>query len=255
MKDRDQKRDCAGLSVVIPVHNETENVEKLIAETSGALEGRLEYEIVCVDDGSTDSSMARLKELMPRFPRLRVMHHRRRCGQSTALRTGIKKARFPLIATMDGDLQNDPADIMRLVEEFLLHGKSEEKAMVVGFRKTRRDTHWRRMTSWVANSVRSRVLKDETPDTGCGLKVFCRETFLDLPYFENMHRFLPALVCRAGGRVVSVTVRHRPRVCGRSHYRTLGRLIAGIIDLFGVGWLMARSRSPMVEEIRIDHER
>lgn len=254
MKERDQNGVYAGLSVVIPIHNEAENVEKLVAETSGALDGRLEYEILCVDDGSTDSSMKRLRELMPRFPRLRVLHHRKRCGQSTALRTGIKKARSSLIATMDGDLQNDPADIMRLVEEILLQGKSQEKAMVVGFRKMRRDTRWRRLTSRIANSVRSRMLKDETPDTGCGLKVFCRKTFLDLPYFENMHRFLPALVRRAGGRVVSVTVHHRPRVRGRSHYGTLGRLIEGIIDLFGVGWLMARSRLPEVKEVGINHE-
>ena len=159
-----------------------------------------------------------------------------------------------MIVTLDGDLQNDPSDIPKLVSALCHPETSESLAMVAGYRESRRDTRWRRFTSRLANAVRSRVLKDETPDTGCGLKVFYRDVFLGLPYFENMHRFLPALVKRAGGEVISVSVNHRPRVHGRSHYGTIGRLIAGITDLFGVSWLMARARQPVIEEVDIENE-
>jgi glycosyltransferase involved in cell wall biosynthesis len=242
------------LSVVIPLHNEADNVEILTGEIAQVLNGRYDFEIICVDDGSADATLVRLTELKGRLPRLRVIGHLQRCGQSTALLTGIKSARAPVIVTMDGDLQNDPTDIPKLVEALNDPSHSEGLGMVAGFRKHRQDTRWRRFSSTLANAVRAWILKDETPDTGCGLKVFYREVFLGLPYFENMHRFLPALVKRSGSNVVSVTVKHRPRVHGRSHYGTIGRLIAGIIDLCGVTWLVSRSRSPIIEEVIIKDE-
>lgn len=242
------------LSVVIPLHNEAGNVEALTGEIAQVLDGRYDFEIICVDDGSSDNTLARLTELKRRLPRLRVMRHHHRCGQSTALFTGIKNARAPVIATMDGDLQNDPADIPKLVEALLGSNDPKRLGMVAGFRKHRQDTLWRRISSTIANTVRARILKDETPDTGCGLKVFYRDIFLGLPYFENMHRFLPALVKRSGSSVVSVAVKHRARVHGRSHYGTIGRLMAGIVDLCGVSWLVSRTRSPIIEEVMIKDE-
>lgn len=240
------------LSLVIPVHNEAENLEPLLTEIEQALGREYDYEIIYVDDGSTDDTLPRLRALAATHSRLRVLHHRRCCGQSTALLTGVRAAKAPTIATLDGDGQNDPADIPRLQTALEQGAADGTLAMVAGYRAKRRDTSWRRFSSKVANGVRAFLLRDATPDTGCGLKVFRRETFLALPYFDHMHRFLPALVQRAGGSVVSVDVNHRPRLAGTSKYGTWHRLWVGLVDLFGVIWLQRRARIPMVEEVDAD---
>jgi dolichol-phosphate mannosyltransferase len=233
------------LSVIVPVRNEAENIAPLVAEIGAALDGVAAYEIVYVDDGSTDATAAELARAAANFPHLRIVRHGSSCGQSAAIRTGVKAALGEWIATLDGDGQNDPADIPRLLAMAREAGVS---TLIAGWRQKRKDTGWKRFSSRVANGVRSRVLRDATPDTGCGLKVFRREMFLDLPYFDHMHRFLPALVQRAGGRTLSVPVNHRPRARGVSNYGTLDRLLVGIVDLFGVMWLVRRSSRPAVRE-------
>jgi len=234
------------LSVVVPVHNEAENVGPLIGEIGTALDGVVDYEIVYVDDGSSDATAERLAEAGKGFPRLRVLRHRQQSGQSTALWTGVRHARAPWIATLDGDGQNDPADIPKLLS--LALDPDLKLDLVAGHRVTRRDSVVQRLASRIANGVRSRMLHDDTPDTGCGLKLFSREVFLALPYFDHMHRFLPALVLRGGGRVRSVPVNHRPRQRGRSHYGINNRLWVGLVDLVGVIWLRRRTRLTEVDE-------
>ncbi|MDD2768727.1 MAG: glycosyltransferase family 2 protein [Methylococcus sp.] len=237
------------VSVVVPVHNEKNNLESLVHEITGALDQLGNYEIVYVDDGSTDGTLEKLRVLQASVPALRVLRHVRCCGQSTALRSGILAARGAWIATLDGDGQNDPADIPRLLEALDQLGGETGRGMVAGYRKKRKDTGWRRFSSRLANAVRGGLLRDNTPDTGCGLKVFSRALFLELPYFDHMHRFLPALAQRAGAPVVSVEVNHRPRLSGVSKYGTWHRLWVGIVDLFGVMWLQRRARVPQVEEL------
>jgi dolichol-phosphate mannosyltransferase len=234
------------LSIVIPVRNEAGNIGPLVAEIRAALDGGVAaYEIVYVDDGSTDSTLAELRALAAAGAPLRVVRHARSCGQSAAIRSGVKAARGAWIATLDGDGQNDPGDIPRL---WAMARGENAPVLVAGWRQKRRDTWLKRLSSRIANGVRARMLGDATPDTGCGLKVFRRDLFLELPYFDHMHRFLPALVKRAGGRTVSVPVNHRPRASGRSNYGTLDRLTVGIVDLFGVMWLMRRASVPRVVE-------
>lgn len=237
------------LSVVIPVHNEAENIETLAAEIDQALSGKCAYEVIYVDDGSTDGTPDSLRAACQSRPQLRVLRHVACCGQSTAILSGVRAARAPWIVTLDGDGQNDPADIPKLLT--ILHdpARPQELAMVAGYRRKRQDTPWRRFCSKVANAVRAGLLGDATPDTGCGLKVFSREIYLKLPFFDHNHRFLPALVQRAGGEVVSVEVNHRPRTRGQSKYGTWNRLWVGIVDLFGVMWLQRRAKFPRVEEI------
>lgn len=240
------------LSVVVPVHNEVDNVTRLIEEIHSALDGGLEFEAVFVDDASSDETPRRLLELAQRFPRLRVLRHRRNAGQSTAIATGVRAARGRLVATLDGDGQNDPADIPALLERWRSEGGDgnvDRPLLLAGWRSTRNDTWLRRLSSRIANGVRGRLLGDGTPDTGCGLKLFERETFLRLPYFDHMHRFLPALVVRLGGRVISVPVRHRPRVRGQSHYGVWNRLWVGLVDLGGVMWLRRRTRLTAVDAL------
>lgn len=236
------------LSVVVPVHNEAENLRSLIEQTVGALEGELSYEIIYVDDASTDSTLDGLNALRGEFPQLRVLHCATRSGQSTAIHSGVRAARGEWIATLDGDGQNDPADIVRLLGERNRH-EAAARVLFVGWRQRRQDTWARRMASRVANAVRGRLLGDATPDTGCGLKLFRRALFLELPYFDHMHRFLPALVRRAGGSVISVPVNHRSRGAGRSKYGVFDRLWVGIIDLLGVSWLQRRAHLPDVSEV------
>ena len=231
------------LSVVIPVRNEAENIAPLVAEIRAALH-EAAFEIVYVDDGSTDATAAEIARLALDFPALRLIRHRESCGQSTAVRSGVKAARGLWIATLDGDGQNDPADIPRLWT--LARESASPFLLVAGERRRRRDSWVKRQSSRIANRVRSALLGDHTPDTGCGLKVFRRELFLDLPYFSHMHRFLPALVLRAGGAVVSVPVNHRPRERGVSKYGTLDRLAVGLVDLLGMLWLKRRARVPEI---------
>lgn len=230
------------LSVVVPVKNEAENIEPLIREIIAALTGRADYEIVYVDDGSTDATAAVLARLKTELPMLRVITHRSSCGQSQALATGVKHARYEWIVTLDGDGQNDPADIPVLLAVLDDPRQPANLELLAGWRKKRQDSWLRRLSSKIANAVRSRFLKDATPDTGCGLKLFARATFLELPHFDHMHRFLPALVHRNGGAVISVPVNHRPRLRGQSKYGVHNRLWVGIVDLFGVAWLQRRAR-------------
>jgi dolichol-phosphate mannosyltransferase len=237
------------LSVVIPLHNEKESIGPLLEEIHAAL-GGIEYEVVCVDDGSCDGTLDQLRLLSADSPRLRILRHSTKSGQSTAIWNGVRFSRSPWIATLDGDGQNDPADIPRLFER-LRRGGSGSPSCVCGWRRNRRDTLIKRISSRVANHVRSRLLRDNTPDTGCGLKVFSREAFLQLPCFDHMHRFLPALFLRGGFAIESIEVNHRPRNRGKSKYGIHNRLWAGIIDLLGVYWLLRRLRRPQVIEDRL----
>jgi dolichol-phosphate mannosyltransferase len=236
------------LSVVVPVFNERDNVAPLVGEIVAALRGRTAFEIVYVDDCSRDDSLAVLKGLMATTPELRVVQHLTQSGQSTAVRNGVKAARGAWIATLDGDGQNDPADIPKLLDARTVADPNIK--LFAGWRVNRRDSGSKRWASKIANAVRSRLLRDETPDTGCGIKLFEREVFLDLPYFNHMHRYLPALVKRAGWQSVSVPVNHRERSTGVSKYNNLGRAWVGLADLRGVGWLIKRSKVTAVKEIQ-----
>jgi dolichol-phosphate mannosyltransferase len=236
------------LSLVVPVHNEADNLAPLVTEIRAALDGGFDYELVCVDDGSEDGTGERLSTLAREFPRLRVISHQRRTGQSGALVTGVRAARAPWIVTLDGDGQNDPADIPRLVAAVQDPNAAPGLRLVIGNRNLRKDSWVKRISSRVANAVRARLLRDATPDTGCGLKLFSREAFLAVPQFDHMHRFLPALFLRSGWRVASVKVNHRPRHSGTSHYGVFDRLWVGIVDVIGVQWLQHRPLPPAVGE-------
>lgn len=225
------------LSVVIPVCNEVDNVGPLAREIAAALKG-LRFEILFVDDGSTDGTGPAVAALRAQgLPMIRLLTHSVRSGQSAAVRSGVRYARAPWIATLDGDGQNDPADLPQL---YAARARAE---LVMGNRVTRRDTWRRRLQSRVANAVRGRLLGDGTPDTGCGIKVLHRATFLELPQFDHMHRFLPALFQRAGARVISLPVGHRARERGSSKYGMFDRLWVGIVDIAGVMWLRRRWRA------------
>jgi dolichol-phosphate mannosyltransferase len=233
------------VSVVIPVCNEQENVLPLAREIHAALEGRYRYETIFVDDGSTDGTAGAVRDARTAgMPEIRLIRHLIRSGQSAAVATGVREARAPWIATLDGDGQNDPADIPRLLAAALGSGSTRLR-LVMGNRTTRRDTWLRRLSSRVANGVRGGLLKDGTPDTGCGIKVFDRSVFLDMPRFNHMHRFMPALFQREGYEVISVPVNHRERTRGKSKYGLHNRLWVGIVDLFGVMWLIRRA-SPRI---------
>jgi dolichol-phosphate mannosyltransferase len=234
--------DC---SIVIPVRNEAANIAPLVAEIRAALDGKADYEIVYVDDGSSDDTADAVRALATGFPGLRLVRHRRSCGQSAAIRTGVAAARAPWIVTLDGDGQNDPADIPRLLA-IARAAPAEPPLLVAGLRAKRRDTLTKRVSSRLANGIRARLLGDATSDTGCGLKVMRRELYLALPFFDHNHRFLPALVQRAGGTTQSVPVNHRPRERGRSNYGTWDRLWVGIADLCGVMWLKRRGSRPEI---------
>jgi len=235
------------LSVVVPVHNERDNIVPLLTEIATALRGKVDFEIVYVDDLSRDDTLAVLTQAKAQFPELRVLRHVAQSGQSTALRTGIKAARGTWIATLDGDGQNDPADIPKLIA--MRDESPKEIKLFAGWRVNRQDSGSKRWASRWANRIRSNLLKDETPDTGCGIKLFERAVFLDLPYFDHMHRYLPALMQRAGWQVKSVPVNHRARGAGVSKYNNLNRALVGISDLRGVAWLIRRSKRTAVEEL------
>jgi dolichol-phosphate mannosyltransferase len=240
------------LSVVVPVNNEQANIAPLVTEIVTALSGVVAFEIVCVDDGSSDDTPDVLRRAQADAPMLRVLRHERRAGQSTAIRTGVTAARGRWIATLDGDGQNDPKDIPTLLTRAcaLAVQRGDERVLVAGWRTRRNDAPHKRWQSTIANSVRARILKDDTPDSGCGLKVYARSIFVALPYFDHMHRFMPALVLREGGTVQSVPVNHRARARGTSHYGVLNRLWAGVVDMAGVMWLTRRSRATRVTEQR-----
>ena len=233
--------DSPEISIVVPVFNEEGAVEVLAREIAAAFAGA-RVEILFVNDASADATGARLAALRAEIPALRVLTHRRNAGQSRAIRTGVLAARARIVVMLDGDGQNDPADAPALARTLI--GGSPSLGLVGGERRVRRDSPGKRWASRFANAVRRRVLNDRASDTGCGLKAFRREAFLALPYFDHLHRYLPALMIREGYEVAFEPVDHRPRRSGRSKYTNLGRLGASVFDLAGVVWLNRRARDP-----------
>lgn len=238
------------VSIVVPVRNEVDNIAPLLAEIAAALDGRWAYEIVYVNDGSTDASDAVLRAEMKNRSNLRELRHAESCGQSAAIRSGVRAARGPIVATLDGDGQNDPSFIP------VLFAALDQGGAGVGLaqgQRIGRKGAWKQFQSKIANGVRGKILKDATRDTGCGLKVFRREVYLALPYFDALHRFMPALVTREGFGVVHRDVVDRPRFTGRSNYGMFDRLWVGILDLAGVWWLIRRRRpAPRAEDVPED---
>ncbi len=228
---------------MIPVHNESGNVEVLVAEIAQALDGRA-YEMILVDDASTDDTRAKLLALKEKFPALRVLGHRKNAGQSRAIRSGVLVAKAPIIATLDGDGQNPPVDIPALVAKLTRPDAASNLGLVQGVRAKRQDSSWKKFGSRLANQVRQGLLKDEHSDSGCGAKAFKRDAFMMLPYFDHMHRYMPALMKAEGYEVEAVPVSHKQREFGISKYTNLGRLGVAFSDLRGVLWLRKRRRHP-----------
>ena len=234
------------VSVVVPVRNEAGNVALLVAEIAAALAGQWPFEIVYVNDGSTDGTEAELQRLMAQHPWLRRVRHKQSCGQSAAVRSGVRAARAPVVVTIDGDGQNDPAFIPAMLRAL---EASPQAGLIAGQRVGRKASGFKKVQSRIANAVRGAVLRDGTRDTGCGLKAFRRDVFLALPYFDGLHRFLPALVKREGSAIGYVDVVDRPRAHGVSNYGLWDRLWVGILDLAGVWWLIRRrKRVPDIAE-------
>ena len=231
------------ISVVVPAFNEAENVENLATEIAAALEGTA-YEMIFIDDASTDNTKTVLTEMKSRFPHLRVLAHRENSGQSRGVRSGVRAAKADIIATLDSDGQNDPADIPALYAQLTRADAPETLAMVGGRRAKRIDSAAKKVASRFGNGVRKRLLKDEADDTGCGLKLFRREAFLELPYFDHIHRYIPALMIREGYAIEFADVNHRAREFGESKYTNFGRLKVSIADLRGVIWLRGRMKLP-----------
>ena len=225
------------VSVVIPMRNEAGNAARVIAELVEALAGR-SFEIVAVDDGSTDGTSTILNRIATDEPRLCPHAHVQTCGQSEAIRTGVIAAKAKVIATLDGDGQNPPSDLPGLIDRLIEGGPT--LGLVQGQRVGRKDTVWKRFGSRIGNGVRQALLKDGVRDTGCGLKVFRREVYLRLPYFAHLHRFMPAMVLREGYEVATHDVTHRDRLSGSSNYGNMGRALVGLYDLIGVWWLIRR---------------
>jgi glycosyltransferase involved in cell wall biosynthesis len=248
MSDTSTRAAAPAVSVVVPVRNEAGNIAPLVNEIAAALQGRWPFEVVYVNDGSSDGTEAELKRLKEQWPWLRQIKHARSCGQSAAVRTGVAAARAAVVVTIDGDGQNDPAFIPRLIE-VLLAG-APRVGLIAGQRVGRKASAFKKFQSRIANGVRGAILRDGTRDTGCGLKAFHRELFLALPYFDGLHRFLPALVKREGRDIGYVDVVDRPRLTGTSNYGMWDRLWIGILDLAGVWWLIRRKRSvPEISEV------
>jgi dolichol-phosphate mannosyltransferase len=232
------------LSIIVPAMNEDENINPLIDEILAATTDLPLLEIVYVDDGSTDRTLDVLRTRQQTTPTLRILRHEKNAGQSAAMMTGARAARGTLLIFMDGDGQNDPSDIPILYNAFLINQSNKKLGLVAGQRRKRQDTWFRRLSSRIANKIRSSLLKDGVRDTGCSLKLFRRDIYINLPYFNHMHRFLPALVRRDGFDIDVVDVNHRPRLRGVSKYGLMNRLWVGIVDLFGVMWLQSRIRHP-----------
>ena len=239
------------VSIVVPVHNEAENIPVLADEIAAALKGR-RFEAIFVNDGSSDETEPVLKQLGKTRPWLRQIKHARSCGQSAAVRSGVRAARAPLVVTLDGDGQNDPAFIPKLLGAL---ESAPPKVGLVNGQRLKRKGGFKRLQSTIANGVRAAVLRDDTRDTGCGLKAFRRDVYLALPYFDALHRFTPALVKREGYDVAYVEVVDRPRAHGKSHYGMWNRLWIGLVDLAGVFWLIRRRRRvPEVTEVPSDDD-
>lgn len=254
MSESADSKGSLQLSIVIPVLNEAGNVKSLCDEIRSTLGSRLRYEVIFVDDGSSDDTPAIVKECMSDHA-VRLLRHGSTYGQSTAIRTGVVAARARLVATLDGDCQNDPADLIGFYELATSASADRKPGLVIGFRNRRKDSLGRRIASRVANGVRRRVLGDDCPDSGCGIRLFDRESYLAIPSFDHMHRFLPALFDMTGHHVVTVPVNHRPRLHGSSKYGVWDRLWVGMIDTGGVTWLRRRSRKAgyfVQEEKRVD---
>jgi len=237
------KSNTPQISVVVPVFNEAENVGKLVSEIASAL-SETPYEMIFVDDASTDDTLTTLKALKAKYPTLRALSHRKNAGQSRSVRTGILAAKAPIIATLDGDGQNDPADIPALYDSLTRKDAPGNLALVGGERTKRQDSAAKKFASKFGNGVRKKLLNDNANDTGCGLKVFRRDAFLQLPYFDHIHRYIPALMLREGYAAEFLPVNHRHREFGVSKYTNFGRLIVSISDLRGVIWLNHRARNP-----------
>lgn len=231
------------ISVVVPVYNEEENVAKLVDEIAAALSGT-QYEMIFVNDASTDKTLTVLTSLKQTYPELRAISHRKNAGQSRAVRSGVMAAQSKYIATLDGDGQNDPADIPALFKQITREDAPQDLALVGGHRAKRQDSWAKKLGSRFGNGVRKKLLKDQADDTGCGLKVFTREAFLRLPYFDHVHRYIPALMLREGYEIEFCDVNHRHREFGVSKYTNFGRLMVSIADLRGVMWLNRRARNP-----------
>jgi dolichol-phosphate mannosyltransferase len=239
---------AVAVSIVVPVRNEAENVTPLIAEIAAALDGRWAHEIIYVNDGSTDATAERLAVLMKQRGNLRQLRHATSSGQSAAVRSGVRAARGAIVATLDGDGQNNPAFLPDLISAIELGG--DRVGLAAGQRIGRKDTGFKKIQSRIANGVRNAILRDGTRDTGCGLKAFRREVFLAMPYFDGLHRFLPALMRREGYEIAYVDVTDRPRHSGVSNYGFFDRLWIGIMDLAGVWWLIRRKKpTPAVTEV------
>ena len=239
---------AVAVSIVVPVRNEADNVVPLVAEITAALDRRWAYEIIYVNDGSTDATAARLGELMKLLGNLRHISHEKSSGQSAAVRSGVRAARGTIVATLDGDGQNDPAFLPDLISA--VESGNGRIGLAAGQRVGRKDTGFKKLQSKIANGVRKAILGDGTRDTGCGLKAFPREVFLSMPYFDGLHRFLPALVRREGFDIAYVDVIDRPRHSGVSNYGFFDRLWIGILDLAGVWWLIRRKKpTPVVTEV------
>jgi dolichol-phosphate mannosyltransferase len=236
----------ATVSVVVPVYNERDCIGPLVEEIDQAGKNFPLAEIVIVDDCSDDDTPEVLKALKSKYPKVRVVRHSQRSGQSTGLRTGIANARGQLIVTLDGDGQNNPADIPLLYKEYEKHANQNPRILVAGQRIKRQDNAIRKISSRIANKVRSWMLKDGVRDTGCSLKLFQREDFMGLPFFNHLHRYIPALMLARGVQLTLVDVSHRPRLQGTSKYGLWDRLWVGIADLFGVRWLLSRTK-PVIE--------
>ncbi len=234
-----QESENPGVSVVIPMYNEKENVGILINEVAQALHNQ-PFEIIVVDDGSNDGTREALKQLQASLPQLKPIRHKGNFGQSIGIISGVTAARYPFIATLDGDGQNDPADIPRLMSA--MENQSQAYTLIAGHRANRKDSQIKLLSSKIANTIRRAMLKDNCPDTGCGLKLFRRDDFLSIPHFNHLHRYLPALFQAHGGQVINVKVNHRPRTLGQSKYGVMNRLWVGIMDLMGVAWLIRRTK-------------
>ena len=231
-------------AIIAPMLNEADAVAPMAREIAAACAALGPFEAIFVNDGSSDDTSARIAAMRAEFPWLSEVRHARPCGQSAAVRSGVLAARAPVICTIDGDNQNPPAEIPKLVRP-LLEGPARP-GLVAGERVDRQDTAARRLASRLANRLRAAMLGDDTRDTGCGLKAFPRELFLALPFFDHMHRYLPALVRREGFEVMRMPVSHRARTAGRSKYTNIGRAVVGLTDLVGVWWLIRRRRLPEV---------
>ncbi len=244
------------LSVVVPMYNEEDNVEPLLKEILQAVSGFKNFEIIVVDDASTDKTVEKLLNLKKDFSQnfsqnLRVLVHEKNSGQSRAVITGVKQAQYPWVVTLDGDGQNNPMDIPKLAAVAAQKEAEKEAAwiLIAGHRAHRKDTRMKKISSRIANKVRGSLLKDDCPDTGCGLKLFPKKLFMDLPHFKNMHRFLPALAKRQGAEIINIKISHRERVRGVSKYGVMNRLFVGIVDLLGVMWLVRRPSRALFKEL------